>query len=91
MLGEREETHTQMGASINNITVTDKAYYVPILKIIKTLFCDEKFATQILNETKNNSDLDKNSNISSTRNVYTKDVRDSYILYIPRMYEVIFR
>ena len=50
VLGEREETHTQMGASINNITVTDKAYYVPILKIIKTLFCDEKFATQILNE-----------------------------------------
>ena len=33
------------------------------------------------------TDLDKNSNISSTRNVYTKDVRDSYILYIPRMYE----
>ena len=33
------------------------------------------------------TDLDKNSNISSTRNVYTKDVRDSYTLYIPRMYE----
>ncbi len=33
------------------------------------------------------TDFDKNSNISSTRNVYTKDVRDLYILYIPRMYK----
>jgi hypothetical protein len=33
------------------------------------------------------TDLDKNSNISSTLNVYIKDVRDLYILYIPRMYE----
>lgn len=69
VLGEREETHTQMGASINNITVTDKAYYVPILKIIKTLFCDEKFATQILNEniSRKTADSSQYSNYCDSR------------------------
>ena len=33
------------------------------------------------------TDLDKNSNIFVTQNVYTKDVRDLYIMYIPSMYE----
>jgi hypothetical protein len=32
------------------------------------------------------TDLDKNSNISSTRNVYTKDVRDLDILYVHSSY-----
>ncbi|KZS06447.1 Uncharacterized protein APZ42_030095 [Daphnia magna] len=50
VLGEREEVRSQNGALINNVTVKDKAYYIPIHSIIKNLFSDEKFATHIFNE-----------------------------------------
>ena len=49
VLGQREEVYLRNG-EINNVTVSDKAYYVPIHSIIKNLFLDEKFATVILNE-----------------------------------------
>jgi len=49
VLGQREEVYLRNGA-INNITVSDKACYVPTHSIIKNLVLDEKFATVILNE-----------------------------------------
>ena len=48
VLGQREETHRGQGGKNLNVTVKDRAYYIPIIGIIRNLFLDEAFASLLV-------------------------------------------